>query len=284
MINKVAFTPTMSIAEVPEKEVSFKGLPKEDAKEDNSALIYGSLAALGAFGLGMLVGKPKVVEKTVEKTVEKASETVTETAKDVVKKLPKKRRIKHTSPNKNPKPITNEREAEIVSNIDTKYANSSSRKLADEASDNVVTPEMQKKYDREIAYQTPTAKEKNDISELHKKNKKERAKKNALGNQISNQEKIDIQRIKVISGIEEVIAKKLKDGGHIHANGNIYFTKGGKIIQINVKSDGRVITDEKKIAKHLANNEICVVDLFSEKELKELLAQKEVKEILSNAA
>lgn len=284
MINKITFTPAVSTPNAPEKEVNFKGLPKEETKEDNSALLYGSLVALGAFGAGMLLRKPKVVEKTVEKTVEKASETVTETAKDVVKKLPQKRRIKHTSPNRNPKPITNEREAEIVSNIDTKHANPSSRKLADEASDNVVTPEMQKKYDREIAYQTPTAKEKNDISNLHKNNKKERAEKNALGNQISNQEKIDIQRKKVISEIEEVIAKKLKDGGHIHANGNIYFTKGGKITQINVKSDGRVITDEKKIAKHLAKNKICVVDLFSQKEAEELLAQKEIKEFLSNVA
>lgn len=289
MINKVAFTPAMSIAEAPEKEVSFKGLPKEEAKEDNSALIYGSLAALGAFGLGMLVRKPKAVEKTVERTVEKTVEKATKAADEVAKDIPNK------IPNKSPKGKAHRRKnlnfenrEKHMDREDAKWQRKRKkqfleRQMQREADAQFTEQELQT-YMKENGYQAPNAEQKRDLANLQSKNKAERAEKNALGNQVPNQEKIDLQKIKAISEIEEVVAKNLKDGGHMHANGNIYFTKGGKVTQIMVKSDGRVITDEKKIAKHLAKNEICVVDLFSEKEASELLAQKEIREFLSNAA
>jgi len=179
MINKIAFTPAVSAVDAPEKNINFKGALKEEAKEDNSGLLYGSLAVLSAFGLGMLLRKPKVVEKEVVKVVEKP---VKEAVKNNTARIPKRKKIKYTTPNRNPKPISNKREAEIVNNIDTKSANNQSRKLADEASKDTVTPEMQAVYDREIAYQAPNAEQKRDIANLHKKNKAERAKKNSIGN------------------------------------------------------------------------------------------------------
>ena len=38
----------------------------QEHKESNSGLLTGALVALGAFGIGMLARKPKVVEKLIK--------------------------------------------------------------------------------------------------------------------------------------------------------------------------------------------------------------------------
>ena len=74
MIQKVAFTP----------QVNFKGIevPHVDenletkTQKDNSSLLYGTLAALGAFGVGLVAKKPKVVEKVIKEAVPEIEKTV----------------------------------------------------------------------------------------------------------------------------------------------------------------------------------------------------------------
>lgn len=166
MIQKIAFNP--QIANAPEKEINFKGVAiKEEAKQDNSALLYGSLAALGAFGVGMLIRKPKVVEKTVERTVEKVTEEVTKASKKT-KKTAKK--------------LADEVSAPVRKSKKSKPKRQTTRQILDNASKDKVTPEMQAAYDKEIAYQAPTAEQRKAIDELHKQNQAERAEKNTIEN------------------------------------------------------------------------------------------------------
>ena len=74
MVDKIAFTPRVQTP-------AFKGIAEEAApviveqakdETDNkyySGLLTGTLAALSAFGLGLVARKPKTVEKVVEKVV-----------------------------------------------------------------------------------------------------------------------------------------------------------------------------------------------------------------------
>lgn len=187
MINKIAFTPAVSTPNAPEKEINFKGLPKEETKEDNSALLYGSLVALGAFGAGMLLRKPKVVEKTVEKTVEKASETVTETAKDVAKKVkPKSKTQRRKSLN------VGGRENNRMDKADAKWQRKREKQLLDkqmqrEAEEQFTETELQT-YMKENGYQAPNAEQRKALDVLHEQNAAERAQKNTIGNLAQIQE------------------------------------------------------------------------------------------------
>lgn len=177
MISKVAFTPAVSIAETPEKEVNFKGLPKEETKEDNSTLLYGSLAALGALGVGMLIRKPKVVEKTVEKTVEQATETA-RTAAEKVKTKSKTRRRKNLN--------ISGRENNRMDKTDAKWQRKREKQLLDkqmqrEAEENFTEAELQT-YMKENGYQAPTAEQRQALEQLHEQNAQERARTNTIGN------------------------------------------------------------------------------------------------------
>lgn len=181
MIQKIAFNP--QIANAPEKEVNFKGLPKEETKEDNSALLYGSLAALGAFGIGMLVRKPKVVEKTVEKTAEQ----VTEAAKETVKKVKPKSKTRRRK-NLN----VSSRENNRMNKADAKWQRKRERQLLNnqmqrEAEEQFTEAELQA-YMKENGYHAPNAEQRKALDTLHEKNAQERAEKNTIGNLAQKQE------------------------------------------------------------------------------------------------
>lgn len=181
MIQKIAFNP--QIANAPEKEVNFKGLPKEETKEDNSTLLYGSLAALGAFGLGMLIRKPKIVEKTVEKTVEQATETA-KTAAEKVKTKSKARRRNNLN--------VSGRENNRMDKADAKWQRKREKQLLDkqlqrEAEEQFTEAELQT-YMKENGYQAPNAEQRKALDTLHERNAQERAEKNTIGNLAQKQE------------------------------------------------------------------------------------------------
>lgn len=194
MINKTAFTPAMSIAEAPEKEVNFKGLPKEETKEDNSALLYGSLAVLGAFGLGMLARKPKVVEKTIEKTSDETAKTVKKEVETVVKKVKTKSKT-HRRKNLNITGGENNR----MDKADAKWQRKREKQLLDrqmqrETEEQFTEAELQT-YMKENGYQAPTAEQRKILDQLHEINAQERAQTNTIGNLAQKQEVKPVKQV-----------------------------------------------------------------------------------------
>ncbi len=185
MIQNVALIPR--IANTPEKEINFTGALKDEVKEDNSALLYGSLATLGALGLGMIIRKPKVIEKTIEKTVEKAAEQTAETAEKAVKKVKTKSK---TSRRKNLNVSGHENNR--MNKADAKWQRKRERQLLNnqmqkEAEEQFTEAELQT-YMKENGYHAPNAEQKLDLANLQSRNKAERAEKNTIGNLAQKQE------------------------------------------------------------------------------------------------
>ena len=183
MIEKVAFTSNTGIStDIKPQNISDKK-QKEKADKGQEYILWGSLAALAGLGVYMLLRKnPKAVKETAE---EAASQT--KTALDKAKgknwdipSVSKKKRIKNTSANRNPKPVSNEREAQIIQNLNTQHADTKSRSLVENSSQNIVTPEHQTAYDRSISYQPLNTQQKNKLAELQMKNKAERELKNSV--------------------------------------------------------------------------------------------------------
>lgn len=183
MIEKVAFTSNTGIStDIKPQNISDKK-QKEKADNGQEYILWGSLAALAGLGVYMLLRKnPKAVKETAE---EAASQT--KTALDKAKgknwdipSVSKKKRIKNTSANRNPKPVSNEREAQIIQNLNTQHADTKSRSLVENSSQNIVTPEHQTAYDRSISYQPLNTQQKNKLAELQMKNKAERELKNSV--------------------------------------------------------------------------------------------------------
>lgn len=183
MIEKVAFTSNTGIStDIKPQNISDKK-QKEKADKGQEYILWGSLAALAGLGVYMLLRKnPKAVKETAE---EAASQT--KTALDKAKgknwdipSVSKKKRIKNTSVNRNPKPVSNEREAQIIQNLNTQNVDAKSRSLVENSSQNIVTPEHQTAYDRSISYQPLNTQQKNKLAELQMKNKAERELKNSV--------------------------------------------------------------------------------------------------------
>ena len=246
MIQKIAFTPQVSFKANENILVAEENVQKNEEK-DNSALLCGSLAVLGAFGLGMVARKPKVVEKVLEKSTQNAK-TAVEENRLYYKTKNKKQRIKHTTP----KPVTLEEQSRIINNIDASNTNSSSRKLLEEAINDTPT-----KAEIEAArpkYEAPTQEQKNDIANLHRKNKEQRKELNSIGSQTG------------VDPASQAVTKPIKKGVYAHQNGNQYiFDENGNVVKIlDCNSQkGKVIevTDEKKIAKHIAKHNIDLSQL-----------------------
>jgi len=196
-----------------------------------------------------LLGKNKDV---VSKSAEKAATTL-EKAKgkeNLGANVPKKQRVKNTSVTGASKPITNESEAKIIQNIETKNANNKSRKLFQQHQNDIVTPQQQAAYDKSIAYVAPTQQEAKAIEQLHKTNANQRVSVNTVENTAKGGKNLTT----VKKSIEKVPA--LKEGINIGKNGDLLTVKNGKVVHIRTKTDGRVITDELKIAKHINKHQV----------------------------
>ncbi len=165
MINRIAFTSAVSTPEAPETKVNFTGIPKEEPQKDNSALLYGSLAALGALGVGLVLRKPKVVEKTVEKASDEVAKTVEKTA-EKVKTKSKTRRRKNLN--------ISGRENNRMDKADAKWQRKRERQLLDkqmqrESEESFTEAELQA-YIEENGYQAPNAEQRKAIEQLHEQN------------------------------------------------------------------------------------------------------------------
>lgn len=274
MIQKVALTPQVRFT-ANEAPIYAEEPAVQENKKDNSALLIGSLTALGAFGLGMLARKPKVIEKTVEKTAQAAEHAAGKKVPSGNRvprgKQPKrKHRLEHTVPNRNPKPASLERQAETVNNIGVANANASSRQLVERAIEETPTKADVKAFGEEVRYVAPTQEEKNAISQLHYNNSQQHA--NAIGNNVTVQERADLAAARLNAQAQERVAGRMKNGMYSHNNGNSYVIENGKVVKILDRNTqrGKVveITDEKKIAKHMSKHNIELTDLAAKKSKK----------------
>lgn len=103
------------------------------------------------------------------------------------------------------------------------------------------------------------------IGTINHKNSLERAEKNTIGNLVSNKENRALNKQKIKADIVEKMSKFFEDGIYKNPAGKGNFTyvvENGKITKIfdkqTVKGKAGVITDEKKIAKHLAKYDVSV--------------------------
>ena len=249
--------------------VSFSGNEKDTAKETSSkltTLLIAGGVAITAFVVGKNWNAIKgyVTKLLNGKTTQKAK-TALEKAKtkawDMVNTG--KAKIKGTSVTGASKPITNAQEAKVIQNIETKNASSQARKLVETHMNDIVTPEMQAAYDKSIAYKPLTANQKQAKAVREMQNAAQRAELNSIANNSKGAE--TLQAVAQTAAKNEAAAQVIKNGGHLNpTNNNIYFTKDGVITQIRTaipNSKGEyVISDPKKIAKHLAKYNINISD------------------------
>ena len=170
-------------------------------------------------------------------------------------------RNNHTSVKGASAPINNTTEQQIVSNIDTSKANSSSRKLTENSSQGLVRPEQQAAYDNSIKYKRMTPKQKAIKANLDAQNAAQRAELNTVENTASGGEKLTAVKAELEKA--EKAMKATKNKGYVNPQNNTtYFVKNGQVVRITsptANSKGEYdITDPKKIAKHLAKYNIDV--------------------------
>jgi hypothetical protein len=164
-----------------------------------------------------------------------------------------------------PKPaMSNERQAEVIQNLNTQHVSAKNRKLVEQAEREVVTPEMQAAYDREIAHVEMTKEEKvaNEINNV--KNKRQRAELNNIENNSNGGEKLaDVK--KTMEAAERAPKTVLADGEYM-LDGNRYVIKDGKIKEMTLKGAQKPQTKEVSIAKHETKNNVIARLLEKENE------------------
>ncbi len=214
----------------------------------------------------------KKFKKGGTKTQTTAQQTIKNNANKVQtpKKAPRKHRLEHTVPNRNPKPITNAREAQVVENINLSHTNANTRKFVEKAGTGTVTPAQQKAYDKAIAYQAPTAAQKTAMAERHAANAAQRAELNSIANNSTGAEKL--VTAKTAAKVEAKAVQTITDGAVRHANGNIYHVKDGVITKVELFQRNKAgelvknsveLTDAAKISKHLAKQGVSMNDLIA---------------------
>ena len=206
---------------------------------------------------------------TTSQAQQKAQQTIQRNANKVhgPKQAPRKHRLEHTVPNRNPKPITNAREAQVVENINLSHVNANTRKMVEKAGAGTVTPAQQAAYDRAIAYQAPTASQKAAMAERHAANAAQRRELNSIAHNSTGAE--NLVRAKAVAQAEASAAKAVTSGPIRHANGNIYHIENGAITKVELFQRNKAgelvkntveLTDPTKIAKHLAKQGVSLSD------------------------
>lgn len=134
--------------------------------------------------------------------------------------------------------------AEVVRNIETSTANSSTRKAVEQAIKDTPTKAQQAAYDESIRYVAPTAEQKAAI----KANNAVAARETAIAHQIQNTASPESVKAleKAKQGMSEVNTSL---NGLFESNGAKLTVKNGKIVKIQTP-DGRAITKELNIAKY----------------------------------
>jgi len=157
MIQKIAFTSQVPVQSVRNGSNIEILEPVEEKKNDSSALILGSLAVLGAFGLGCVMKNSKTVGKAVKDIAEKQSQNLEKNAKDIVEQT------------NTPKKAYRRK----------KLKKQDVERLIDEET---ITKEQQASYDRQIAYKKPTKKQRQFLDKLERDNQEQRSQTNTIGN------------------------------------------------------------------------------------------------------
>lgn len=249
--------------------VSFAGKkedPQDVVKKGNFVLgtvLVGGAIAIGGFLLGKNWKSVKGwLNKLLNGKTATKAKTALEKAKDKVWEYiqpSKKAKIKGTSVTGAAKPVTNASEAKVMQNINTQHVNGNTQRAVQNGMNDIVTPEMQAAYDKSIAYNPLTKKQKTAKAALDSANKAQRAELNSIANNSRGVE--GLETVAQAAKKAENAAKIIKDGAHLDpVSKNIYFTKNGQVTQIRTavpNSKGEfTITDPVKIAKHLEKNKI----------------------------
>ena len=210
--------------------------------------------------------KPKQATAGFQRKIEKNAEKVQTT-----KKAARKHKLEHTVPNKNPKPITNAREAEVIENINLSHVNANTQKMVEKTGAGTVTTAQQAAYDKAIAYQAPTATQKVAIAELHSKNAAERAVKNSIGNRNCTGAG-NLRLAEAAAQAEAKAAKTVANGAYRHpGTGNIYHVQNGTVTRVELYQRNKAgefvknsveLTDPTKISKHMAKQDVSLTDAY----------------------
>ena len=324
MVDKIAFTPRVQTP-------AFKGIAEEAApviveqakdetdNKDYSGLLTGTLAALSAFGLGLVARKPKTVEKVVEKVV---TETAHEAPKAFKKLTPKEQEAIWKAAAKNNKYMyIAEQSSQKTTALSDNLINASNPQIRTEISPELVKlrhdmqaraalsqaesinksfeTNAQKIYDSNVqmrpaeltgkAYTdkelelleafNPQAYKHRMINTINHNNAVERAEKNSIGNLVSNSERAGLNKVKRTAQRRENMSQHLANGPHKNQfiRGNYsYIVENGKVVKIldgqTEKGKVRIITDEKKIAKHLAKHKINPLTISTNSEFENMFA------------
>lgn len=133
---------------------------------------------------------------------------------------------------------------EIISNIETKSANASTRKAVEQAIKDTPTKAQQAAYDESIRYVAPTPKQRVAIDANNAQATKETAVAHQIQNMTSPESVKALEQAK--KGMTEVNTSL---NGLFESNGAKLTLKDGKIVKIQTP-DGRSITKELNIAKY----------------------------------
>lgn len=158
-----------------------------------------------------------------------------------------------------------EKEAKIINNIETSTANSSSRKLVEQAIKDTPTPAQQAAYDAAIAYQKPTKEQAKIIAKVNEEAARETTRAHQVQNLVPEKQAQALKEVKTT--VENV--KNLN--GTFLSNGNIVELNNGNIVKI-VTQDGREITKLKTIAKYEAEGKVDLKNLTNFAEEQKLRA------------
>ncbi len=135
-------------------------------------------------------------------------------------------------------------EAEVVRNIETGTANSSSRKAVEQAIKDTPTAAQQAAYDESIRYVAPNAEQKAAIALNNSTAAQATSEARQIQNLASAESKGALETAR--QGMSEVNTSL---NGLFESNGAKLTLKDGKIVKIQAP-DGRTITDKVKIAKY----------------------------------
>lgn len=259
--------------EEPKKKGIFGKILGGIALIGGAILLKKNWSSVSKWAKGLFKGGKKAATNAVTTTSSKAQQTIQRNANKVQgpKKAPRKHRLEHTVPNRNPKPITNAREAQVVENINLSHVNANTRKMVEKAGAGTVTPAQQAAYDRAIAYQAPTAAQKTAIAELHSANAAERAVKNSIGNR-NCYGAGNLRLVEASAQAEAKAAKIVANRAYRHpGTGNIYHVQNGAITRVELYQRNKAgefvknsveLTDPAKISKHLAKQEVSLTDAY----------------------
>jgi hypothetical protein len=243
---------------------------KEPEKKKGSLSILKDIgvSTLALIGLDYLFCKGKHVQALLkffgvgEKVAQKPATIIKEAEKTKVKKpkvkKPKVKKQKTKLPSETPKGREiverNNREAKVVEKIDTQHVSAKDRKLVEQAKQDVVTPEMQAKYDREIAFKEMTQEEKTANAINNAKNAEQRKELNSIANNSKGAE--ELAKLGETMKAEEKALKRVLTDGEYTLDGNRYLIKDGKIQEMTLKGALKPQTREASIANHEIKNNV----------------------------